>query len=59
MQDLKARWEKLMADVADCEMISNLATDNRKRAAFSRLKYKAMAEAIGEELEQRTSAPME
>ena len=55
MQDLHARLEKLLADAADCEIIRNLATDHRKRTAFGRLasQYKAMAEAIREEIEAR------
>lgn len=57
MQDLQGRWEKLLADAADCEIISNLAADHRKRVAFSRLasQYRAMAEAIQEEIEARKS----
>jgi hypothetical protein len=53
MQDLKARFEKLLADADDCELIGNLAADVRKRAAFARLasQYRAMAEAIREEIE--------
>ncbi len=37
MQDLKAKLEKLRVDAADCELISNLATDHAKRALFARL----------------------
>lgn len=61
MQDLQARREKLLADAADCEIISNLAADHRKRVAFGRLasQYKAMAEAIREEIEARKSAGLE
>ena len=56
MQDLKARFEKLTTDAADCEMIANLAADHRKRAAFSRLasQYRKMAEAIKAEIDART-----
>lgn len=58
MRDLEARFEKLLADAADCDLISSLAADMRKRAAFARLasQYKAMAEAIREEIEARKSA---
>ena len=58
MQDLQDRWEKLLADAADCEIISNLAADHRKRAAFGRLasQYRAMAGAIQDEIESRKSA---
>jgi hypothetical protein len=55
MQDLEQRFEKLLADAADCEVIANLAADQRKRAAFARLasQYKAMAEAMRVEIDQR------
>lgn len=51
MQDLLARWEKLLADAAGCEMISNLV--------FSRLASQCitMAEATREELQHRKSSP--
>jgi len=37
MKDLKEKLEKLRVDAADCELISNLATDYAKRALFARL----------------------
>jgi len=37
MKDLQAKLEKLRVDAADCELISNLATDYAKRALFARL----------------------
>lgn len=58
-QDLQARLDKLLADAADCEIISNLATDVRKRAAFARLvsQYKEMADALREEIAARHRGP--
>lgn len=57
MQDLKARLEKLLADADDCELISNLSTDLKKRAAFARLasQYKEMAESVRREIEARAT----
>ena len=51
-QDIQARIDKLLADAADCELICNLSTDVRKRAAFARLasQYTAMAEALRDEV---------
>ncbi len=37
MKDLQEKLEKLRVDAADCELISNLATDYAKRALFARL----------------------
>ena len=37
MQDLKAKLEELRVNAAECELISNLATDYAKRALFARL----------------------
>ena len=61
MQDLQARLAKLLGDADDCELIANLSTDIRKRAAFARLasQYKAMAEAIREEVERGSAVPHE
>jgi hypothetical protein len=48
MEDLKNRLEKVLADADDCELISNLAPDVKKRATFRRLAgdYRAMARRI-------------
>jgi hypothetical protein len=37
MKDLKAKLEKLRVDAAECNLISNLATDYAKRDLFARL----------------------
>lgn len=49
--DIRARIEKLLADAADCDLIANLATDERKRINFQRLasQYRALAETLGQD----------
>ena len=37
MQDMKTHLEKLRVQVAECEMIRDLATEPRKRELFGRL----------------------
>lgn len=37
MKDMKAHLEKLRTQVAECEMIRDLATDPEKRELFNRL----------------------
>ena len=37
MQDMKAHLEKLRADAAECALVRDLATDQEKRALFTRL----------------------
>ena len=37
MLDIKAHLEKLRAQIAECEMIRDLATDEKKRELFGRL----------------------
>ncbi|MGV7218854.1 hypothetical protein [Bradyrhizobium sp. UFLA05-112] len=37
MKDYRAHLEKLRADAAECRLISDLATDPRKRDFFTRL----------------------
>lgn len=37
MQDLKAQFEKLRADAAECALVRDLATDTKKRDLFARL----------------------
>jgi hypothetical protein len=46
MEDLKARLEKLRVDAADCELISNLATDYAKRELFARLSRQLLDLAV-------------
>jgi len=37
MGDMQTRLTKLLDDASDCDLISNLATDQRKRATFRRM----------------------
>lgn len=37
MQDVQAQLEKLRSEAAECRLISDLATDKKKRELFSRL----------------------
>jgi hypothetical protein len=37
MKDMQAHLEKLRAQVAECELIRDLATDQAKRELFTRL----------------------
>ena len=58
MQDLKTRFEKLLADAAECDMIGNLAADKEKREMFRSLgqQYRRMAEALRLEIARREAA---
>jgi hypothetical protein len=58
MNDLKARYEKVMADAAECELICSLATDPEKRKVFGDLarQYRLMAEALKQEIDRREAA---
>jgi hypothetical protein len=55
MKDLRAYLEKLRADAAECALISNLATDVKKRELFARLAghLKALAADVEREIEVR------
>jgi hypothetical protein len=37
MKDVRAHLEKLQVQIAECEMIRDLATDPKKRELFTRL----------------------
>jgi hypothetical protein len=37
MKDMRAHLEKLRAEAAECELISNLATDKKKKELFAKL----------------------
>ena len=55
MQDLKARYEKVLADAAECELIRSLAADPEKRKMFGDLaaQYRRMADALKQEIDRR------
>ncbi len=48
MKDLQAKLEKLLLEAEDCELISRLATDVKKRALFAKLavQFRAMARDV-------------
>lgn len=58
MQDMKFRYEKVLADAAECELVRSLAADPEKREMFGRLaeQYRRMAEALKQEMERRAAA---
>ena len=55
MNDLQARLEKLHTDAADCALISELATELRKRELFARLAahLRGLAREIEREISER------
>jgi len=48
MKDMQAHLERLRVQIADCEMIRDLATDRKKRELFARLAehFKVLAREI-------------
>jgi hypothetical protein len=58
MDDLRAKLEKLRTEAEDCELISRLATDVKKRDLFKKLAadLRAMAHDIQSLIEARRSA---
>jgi hypothetical protein len=53
MQDMRAQLEKLRVDAEDCNLISNLVTDVKKRELFARLAKHLMA--LASEVERAIS----
>jgi hypothetical protein len=54
MKDMQTHLEKLQVQAAECEMISRLATDKKKRELFARLAahHKALAAEIERAMNQ-------
>ncbi|MFL5240027.1 MAG: hypothetical protein ACJ8EL_21015 [Rhizomicrobium sp.] len=50
MEDMRAHLEKLRADAAECTLISDLATDFKKRELFARLAQRL--DVLASELER-------
>jgi hypothetical protein len=48
MKDMQAQLEKLRTESAECELITNLATDKAKQELFTKLAqhYKALASEV-------------
>jgi hypothetical protein len=55
MQDMLAHLEKLRVQVAECEMIRDLATDPAKRELFTKLAehYKVLAAEVQRAINER------
>lgn len=48
MKDLQGALDRLHVEIAECELIARLATDETKRATFDRLtqQYRALLEEL-------------
>jgi len=57
MQDCKTRFEKLITDAAECDLIGNLAADTAKRASFRRLaeQFRTMATQLKADMDGEPS----
>ncbi|WP_396604419.1 hypothetical protein ACFLEY_41575 [Bradyrhizobium sp. YCK136] len=57
MKDMHAHLEKLQIQLAECEMIRDLATDPKKRELFSKLAehFRALAGEIEKAMAERMS----
>jgi hypothetical protein len=58
VQDLKERYEKVLADAAECDLVGSMAADKEKREMFRSLaeQYRRMAEALKQEIDRRAAA---
>jgi hypothetical protein len=58
MQDMLAHLEKLHVQIAECEMIRDLATDPAKRELFTKLAehYRVLALEVERAIKQRQSS---
>ena len=61
MQDMPAHLEKLRVQVAECEMIRDLATDPAKREPFTKLAdpYKVLAAEVQRAINEGQARPSE
>jgi CHASE3 domain sensor protein len=61
MQDTLAHLEKLRVQVAECEMIRDLATDPAKRELFTKLaeNYKVLAAEVQRAIDDRQARDSE
>jgi hypothetical protein len=57
MKDLREHLEKLKVQVAECEMIRDLATDLQKRELFGKMAahFKMLAAELEHEIKTRTA----
>jgi hypothetical protein len=58
MQDMRTHLEKLRTDAAECQLISDLATDPVKRQLFAKLAehHRTLAMEVDRALEERRGA---
>jgi heme oxygenase len=58
MQDMRTHLEKLRTDAAECQLISDLATDPVKRELFAKLAehHRTLALEVERALEERQAA---
>ncbi|MCK1733944.1 hypothetical protein IVA79_08245 [Bradyrhizobium sp. 138] len=59
MKDIRAHLEKLQVQTAECEMISDLATDPKKRELFTRLAdhFNTLAAELERALHEQQDGP--
>jgi hypothetical protein len=59
MQDYKFHIEKLVAEAVECELIGNLAVEEKKRATFRRLaqQFRTIGEKLRAEMEGESAFP--
>ena len=57
MKDMKTHLERLRVQMAECELIRDLATDNQKRELFDKLAqhFKALAAELERAIAARAS----
>jgi hypothetical protein len=57
MKDMQEHLERLRVQVAECEMIRDLATDKAKREMFAKLAehFKLLADELEKEIAKRSS----
>jgi hypothetical protein len=55
MRDMRAQFEKLRTEAAECEMIANLATDKAKQELFTKLAehYKVLASEVERAMKEK------
>jgi hypothetical protein len=58
VEDLRTRYEKVLSDAAECDLIGSLAADEEKREMFRSLaeQYRRMGEALRQEMDRRKAA---
>lgn len=59
MKDYQERFEALLREVSECELIARLAGDPKKRVRFLKLadQYRAMADDMREAIAEASAKP--